>query len=45
MPKNVKITIKGSKNSMISIENTKFDEKEIRTPFSVPENYNKVEIK
>lgn len=45
LPKNVKIVIKGSKNSQILIENTKFDDSKMQTPYSVPENYTKTEIK
>ena len=45
LPNNVKINIKGSKNSQIIIENTKFDSTEMQTPFKVPSNYTKVELK
>lgn len=45
LPNNVKINIKGSKNSQIVIENTKFDTTEMQTPYNVPGNYTKVEIK
>lgn len=45
LPNNVKINIKGSKNSQIIIENTKFDTAEMQTPFKVPGNYTKVELK
>ena len=45
LPNNVKINIKGSKNSQIIIENTKFDTTEMQTPFKVPGNYTKVELK
>lgn len=45
LPNNVKINIKGSKNSQIIIENTKFDLTEMQTPFRVPGNYTKVELK
>lgn len=44
LPKNVKIIIKGSKNSQILIENTKFDFSRMDTPYSVPSNYKKIEI-
>jgi len=45
MPKNVKIIIKGSKSSQILLENTKFDFSRMETPYSVPANYKKIEIK
>ncbi|MBB4808285.1 hypothetical protein HNP38_003627 [Chryseobacterium defluvii] len=45
LPKNVKIIIKGSKNSQILMENTKFDFSKMETPYSVPGNYKKIEIK
>lgn len=45
LPKNVKIIIKGSKNSQILLENTKFDFAKMETPYSVPANYKKIEIK
>ncbi len=44
-PKNVKIIIKGEKNGQILIENTKFDFNRMETPYSVPSNYSKTEIK
>lgn len=44
MPKNVKIIIKGTKSSQILIENTKFDDIKMQTPFSIPVNYKKIEI-
>lgn len=44
LPKNVKIIIKGSKNSQILIENTKFDFSRMDTPYSVPSSYKKIEI-
>lgn len=44
-PQNVKIIIKGTKNSQILIENTKFDFLKMETPYSVPSNYTKKEIK
>ena len=45
LPKNVKIIIKGSKNSQIFLENTKFDTAKMEAPYSVPNNYTKTEIK
>ncbi len=45
LPKNVKIIIKGSKSSQILLENTKFDDSKMQTPFSVPGNYTKIEIR
>lgn len=45
LPKNVKIIIKGSKNSQILLENTKFDFSKMETPYSVPASYKKIEIK
>lgn len=45
LPKYVKIIIKGSKNSQILIENTKFGFTKMETPYSVPANYKKIEIK
>lgn len=44
MPKYVKIIIKGSKNGQILIENTKFENLKMQTPYSVPKNYTKIEI-
>ena len=44
-PKNVKIIIKGSKTSQILLENTKFESSKMDTPYSVPSNYTKTEIK
>ena len=44
-PKNVKIIIKGSKTSQILLENTKFESSKMDTPYSVPNNYTKTEIK
>lgn len=44
LPKSVKIIIKGTKTSEILIENTKFDFSKIQTPYSVPNNYKKIEI-
>ena len=45
LPKNVKIMIKGSKNSQILLENTRFDSSKMEAPYSVPTNYTKTEIK
>lgn len=45
LPKNVKIIIKGSKTSQILMENTKFDFSRMETPYSVPANYKKIDIK
>ncbi|WP_435523791.1 DUF4292 domain-containing protein [Chryseobacterium indoltheticum] len=45
LPKNVKIIIKGSKTSQILLENTKFDFSRMETPYSVPANYKKIDIK
>lgn len=45
LPKNVKIIIKGAKNSQILLENTKFESSKMVTPYSVPNNYTKTEIK
>ncbi|KMQ71262.1 DUF4292 domain-containing protein [Chryseobacterium koreense] len=45
MPKNVKIIIKGAKTSQILMENTKFDSSRMDTPYSVPNNYTKTEIR
>lgn len=45
LPKNVKIIIKGSKTSQILLENTKFESLKMETPYSVPNNYTKTEIR
>jgi hypothetical protein len=45
LPKNVKIIIKGKKIDQILIENTKFEFLKMETPFSIPTNYTKTEIK
>ena len=45
VPMSVKIVIKGAKNSQILLENTKFESSKMQTPYSVPENYTKTEIK
>ncbi len=45
LPQNVKIIIKGSKTSQILLENTKFGFNRMETPYSVPANYKKIEIK
>lgn len=44
-PKNVKIIIKTDKTDEILLENTKFDFSTMETPYSVPANYTKTEIK
>lgn len=44
-PKNVKIIIKGEKNGQILLENTKFEFTKMETPYSVPSNYTKTDIK
>lgn len=44
-PKSVKIIIKANKTDEILIENTKFDFSRMETPYSVPGNYKKTEIK
>ena len=45
LPKNVKIIIKGTKNSQILLENTRFESSKMDTPYSVPNNYTKTEIR
>jgi len=45
LPKNVKIIIKTDKTDEILLENTKFDFSTMETPYSVPANYTKTEIK
>lgn len=45
LPKNVKINIKGAKESQILLENTKFESSKMDTPYSVPNNYTKTEIR
>ncbi|MDY3362439.1 DUF4292 domain-containing protein [Riemerella anatipestifer] len=45
LPKNVKIIIKAKKTDQIFIENTKFDSSTMDTPYTVPSNYTKKEIK
>ncbi len=45
VPGTVKIVIKGNKDSKITLENTKFDNSKMNTPYSVPANYTKTEIK
>ncbi|QDP84993.1 DUF4292 domain-containing protein [Chryseobacterium sp. SNU WT5] len=45
LPRNVKIIIKDNKDSQILLENTKFDRSKMETPYSVPSNYTKTEIK
>lgn len=44
LPQNVKISIKGVKNTEIIIENTKFEDSEMKTPFRIPENYQKIKL-
>ncbi len=44
-PKSVKIIIKNDKTSQIQIENTNFAFVQMETPYSVPANYKKTEIK
>lgn len=44
-PRNVKIIIKKQKTDQIIIENTNFDFSRMDTPYSVPSNYTKTEIK
>ncbi|MFC6269375.1 DUF4292 domain-containing protein [Frigoriflavimonas asaccharolytica] len=44
LPQNVKIIIKGEKTSKILIENTKFDFSKIKTPYTVPNSYQQIEI-
>ena len=45
LPRTVKIVIKGSKDSQILLENTKFESSKMDAPYSVPNNYKKTEIK
>lgn len=45
LPQNVKIIINGKKRSEILLENTKFDFSKMDTPYSVPNNYKKTDIK
>ncbi|MGZ5262846.1 MAG: DUF4292 domain-containing protein, partial [Kaistella sp.] len=45
LPTNVKILIKGTKTSQILLENTKFESSKMDTPYSVPNNYTKTEIR
>ena len=45
LPKNVKIIIKGTKTSQILLENTRFESLKMDTPYSVPNNYKKTEIR
>lgn len=44
LPKSVKIIIKETKTSVISIENTKFEDSEMKIPFRMPKNYKKVQL-
>lgn len=45
LAKNVKLIIKGKKESQVEIENTKFELTKMSTPYSVPSGYKKVTIK
>lgn len=45
LPKNVKIIIKSSKTSRILIENTTFAFNKMETPYAVPANYKKTDIR
>lgn len=45
LPQNVKIVINNKKTETILIENTNFDFSKMDTPFSIPANYQKKEIK
>lgn len=45
VPQNVKIIIKGSKAGQILLENTKFESSKMDTPYTVPNNYTKTEIR
>lgn len=45
VPQNVKLMIKGTKTSQILLENTKFERSKMETPYAVPNNYTKTEIK
>ncbi len=45
LPKNINITVKGDKVQRINIENTRFEFTRMDTPFSIPANYKKTEIK
>lgn len=45
LPRYVKIIIKGNNSGQIIIENTKFELLKMETPFSIPSNYTKTEIK
>lgn len=45
LPRMIKMVIKGKKDSQILIENTKFDAAAMQTPYQVPANYTKTEIK
>ncbi|MDL1913237.1 MAG: DUF4292 domain-containing protein [Bergeyella sp.] len=45
LPKNLLISVKGKKNTTISMENNHFDFNAMETPFSIPNNYRKTEIK
>lgn len=45
LPKNVKLSINGTKKSQILLENTRFESSKMETPYSVPNNYKKTEIR
>ena len=45
LPKNVKLSINGTKTSQILLENTRFESSKMETPYSVPNNYMKTEIR
>lgn len=45
LPKNVKIIINSQKNSLITFENTTFAFDKMETPYTVPANYTKTEIR
>lgn len=45
VPQNVKIIIKGSKTGQILLENTNFESSKMDTPYTVPNNYTKTEIR
>ena len=45
LPKNVKLSINGTKTSQILLENTRFESSKMDAPYSVPNNYTKTEIR
>lgn len=45
IPRSIKIMITGNKNSQILLENNRFESSVMQTPYSVPANYTKTEIK